>query len=73
MLTGGVADDSKGYYVNPTIVEVNNPGDRMLNEEIFGPVLSVYPFPDKMLDAEVFDVIQKVPFGLTGSVFAQDE
>ena len=45
-MAGGVADDSEGYYIQPTIVQSADPRDRIMNEEIFGPVVSVYVYPD---------------------------
>ncbi|XP_056887648.1 LOW QUALITY PROTEIN: delta-1-pyrroline-5-carboxylate dehydrogenase, mitochondrial [Takifugu flavidus] len=73
VLTGGTCDDSKGYFVEPTIVETTDPQDSIMCEEIFGPVLTVYVYPEE----EYKDVLELIdntsPYALTGSVFAQDQ
>ncbi|XP_070561889.1 delta-1-pyrroline-5-carboxylate dehydrogenase, mitochondrial-like isoform X2 [Ptychodera flava] len=73
VVAGGNCDDSKGYFVDPTVIETTNPDDKIMQEEIFGPVLAVYAYPEK--DSK--DIIQLVnktsPFALTGAVFAQDQ
>ncbi|XP_059622594.1 delta-1-pyrroline-5-carboxylate dehydrogenase, mitochondrial [Phlebotomus argentipes] len=73
IVAGGKCDDSKGYFIQPTIVETTDPRDRIMTEEIFGPVLTVYVYEDKTLDAVVDEVTQATKFALTGAVFAQDE
>jgi len=72
VLAGGKCDDSKGYFVEPTIVETKNPNDRIMKEEIFGPVLTVYAYPDNKLDDVLGSLKDATPFGLTGAVFAKD-
>ncbi|KAH8306971.1 hypothetical protein KR044_001923, partial [Drosophila immigrans] len=73
IIAGGTYSDSKGYFVNPTIVESKDPKDRIMTEEIFGPVLAVYVYKDK----DLFDTMKLVhtttQFALTGAVFGQDE
>jgi 1-pyrroline-5-carboxylate dehydrogenase len=73
LLVGGTYDDSVGYYVHPTVYQVQSPDHRLLNEEIFGPVLAVYVYKD----AEWSSTLKKIDqsgggFALTGAVFAQD-
>jgi len=62
-----------GYYVNPTLVESKNPLDKIMTEEIFGPVLSAYVYPDNEVDKTLKLVDTSTTYSLTGAVFAQDE
>ncbi|XP_073344325.1 delta-1-pyrroline-5-carboxylate dehydrogenase, mitochondrial isoform X2 [Pagrus major] len=73
VIAGGNCDDRKGYFVEPTIVETTDPQDAIMNEEIFGPVLSVYVYPEKDY-REVLQLIDNTsPYALTGAVYAQDK
>lgn len=73
VIAGGHCDDSKGYFVEPTIVETTDPQEAMMSEEIFGPVLTVYVYPDKD-HQEVLRLIDNTsPYALTGAVFAKDQ
>ncbi|CAL8337639.1 unnamed protein product [Merluccius merluccius] len=73
VIAGGNCDDKKGYFVEPTIIQVKDPQDPIMNEEIFGPVLSVYVYPDKDYK-EVLNLVDNTsPYALTGAVFAQDK
>uniref|UniRef100_A0A8C7Y9N4 Aldehyde dehydrogenase 4 family, member A1 n=1 Tax=Oryzias sinensis TaxID=183150 RepID=A0A8C7Y9N4_9TELE len=73
IIAGGNCDDRKGYFVEPTIVETKDPQDPIMSEEIFGPVLSVYVYPDKKY-REVLQLIDRTsPYALTGAVFAHDK
>uniref|UniRef100_A0A4W6FI41 Multifunctional fusion protein n=1 Tax=Lates calcarifer TaxID=8187 RepID=A0A4W6FI41_LATCA len=73
VIAGGNCDDKKGYYVEPTIIETKDPQDAIMNEEIFGPVLTVYVYPEKEY-REVLQLIDSTsPYALTGAVFAQDQ
>uniref|UniRef100_A0A674JYX0 Multifunctional fusion protein n=1 Tax=Terrapene triunguis TaxID=2587831 RepID=A0A674JYX0_9SAUR len=73
ILAGGTCDDTVGYFVEPCIVESKDPKDPIMEEEIFGPVLTVYVYPEKQYK----DILQLIdttsPYGLTGAVFAQDK
>ncbi|XP_078105620.1 delta-1-pyrroline-5-carboxylate dehydrogenase, mitochondrial isoform X2 [Sander vitreus] len=72
VIAGGNYDDSKGYFVEPTIIETTDPRDAIMSEEIFGPVLAVYVYPEKDY-REVLQLIDNTsPYALTGAVFAQD-
>jgi 1-pyrroline-5-carboxylate dehydrogenase len=73
IIAGGEYDSSKGFFVQPTIVECTDPNDKIFTEEIFGPVLSVYPYPDEKCDEVLKSVKTCTPFSLTGAVFAQDK
>ena len=72
MLAGGTYDDSVGYFVRPTVLEIANPENFVFSREYFGPILSVYIFPDHQFD-KVLDQMESVaPYALTGSIIAQD-
>lgn len=72
IIVGGGCDDSKGYFVDPTIIETTDPKTKSMREEIFGPVLTVNVFDDDKY-AEILDTCdQGSDYALTGSIFAQD-
>jgi 1-pyrroline-5-carboxylate dehydrogenase len=71
-VTGGEPDGSKGWFVPATIIETTNPKSRLMVEEIFGPVLTVYVYDDGALDETLALVDATSPFALTGSIFADD-
>lgn len=73
ILGGGQYDDSIGYYIQPTIVETKDPKDKIITEEIFGPVLSVYVYKDSALNETMDLVSTSTKFALTGAIFGQDE
>src|SRR5437879_1350889 len=72
ILFGGECDDTDGYFVHPTVIQVEDPMYRTMCEEIFGPVLSVYVYPDKQWKETLALVDRTSPYALTGGVFAQD-
>lgn len=69
---GGTGEKSKGYFVQPTIIQAHDPHFVTMTEEIFGPVLTVHVYKDKDFDDTVRLVDETSPYGLTGCVFAQD-
>lgn len=72
ILYGGEGDDSQGYFIEPTVIVVQDPKHRLMQEEIFGPVLTIYVYPDKEWEKSL-DLVEKTsPYGLTGSILAQD-
>lgn len=71
ILCGGNGNKSIGYYIEPTVIECKNPKNRLMEEEIFGPILSVYVYPDGQA-LETMDLIDDCRYALTGSIFAQD-
>jgi 1-pyrroline-5-carboxylate dehydrogenase len=72
IVQGGTADDRKGFFVEPTLVETTDPGYRLLCEEIFGPVVTAHVYPDAQW-AETLALIDRTsPYALTGAVFARD-
>ena len=72
IVSGGGCDDTKGYFIEPTVVQSSDPRSRLMREEIFGPVLTIYVYPDKEFD-EVLDIVDSgTAYALTGAVFSQD-
>lgn len=72
VLAGGSYDAEEGYFIRPTILHANNPQAETMREELFGPVLTVYVYPDKSYD-EVLDLCDRTsPYALTGAIFARD-
>lgn len=73
IVAGGGYDKSKGYFIEPTIIETRDPYDKIMKTELFGPVVSVYVYPD---DQDLNDVIKIIKdttqFALTGAIFCQD-
>jgi 1-pyrroline-5-carboxylate dehydrogenase len=69
---GGGTNGEKGYFVEPTLVEAKDPGYRLLCEEIFGPVVTVWVYPDEKWEDTLRIVDETSPYALTGAVFAQD-
>lgn len=72
ILFGGTCDDSVGYYVEPTVIKTTNPRFKTMCEEIFGPVLTIYVYPEKDFEGTLRLCDSTSPYGLTGSIFAQD-
>jgi 1-pyrroline-5-carboxylate dehydrogenase len=72
IVQGGSARDETGYFVEPTLVETSDPAYRLLREEIFGPVVTVYPYPDDEWRATLELVDRTSPYALTGAVFGRD-
>ena len=72
VVAGGVAEPGEGYFIEPTLVETSDPSFRLLQEEIFGPVVTVYPYDDSRWLDTLALVDQTSPYALTGAVFARD-
>ena len=72
IVMGGHRDKSVGYFVEPTIIETTNPHFKSMEEEIFGPVLTVFPYDDDKVDEAVKLCDETSPYGLTGAVFGRD-
>ena len=72
ILAGGGSDDSKGYFVEPTLIRTSNPDFVTMREEIFGPVLTMYVYPNEKFE-ETMDLCDRTsPFALTGAIFARN-
>jgi 1-pyrroline-5-carboxylate dehydrogenase len=72
VLCGGACRGEVGWFVEPTVVQVTDPRHRLMQEEIFGPVLSVLVYRDADLDEAVRLCDTTSPYALTGAVFARD-
>lgn len=72
ILFGGAYDDSKGYYIEPTVIKTTNPKFKSMCEEIFGPVLTVYVYPESEYSETLKLCDTTSPYGLTGAIFAQE-
>ena len=72
IVLGGGRDKSVGYFVEPTVIETSDPHFKSMEEEIFGPVLTVYPYDDDKVWEAVKLCDTTSPYGLTGSVFGRD-
>ena len=72
MVAGGSYDKSKGYFIEPTIIRASDPKYVTLCEELFGPILTVYVYPDAEYEEILALCDQTSPYALTGAVIAQD-
>ncbi|MBN1271187.1 MAG: L-glutamate gamma-semialdehyde dehydrogenase [Candidatus Aminicenantes bacterium] len=72
IIQGGKYDDSKGYFIEPTVVLTENPHFKLLEEEIFGPVLTLYIYPEAEY-AKTLELCDATsPYALTGAIMAND-
>ncbi len=72
ILVGGTTDDSEGYFVQPTVIATEDPGFRLLRDELFGPIVTTYVYDEKRWDDTLRLVDETAPYALTGAVFAND-
>jgi 1-pyrroline-5-carboxylate dehydrogenase len=72
ILVGGECDDSKGWFVQPTVIETTDPRTASMCEEIFGPILTVFVYADAALDETLTLCDTGSPYALTGAIFARD-
>jgi 1-pyrroline-5-carboxylate dehydrogenase len=72
VLQGGRADDRTGFFIEPTLVQTKTPDHRLMVEEIFGPVVTAYVFPDRQWVQTLRLIDRSTPYALTGAVFARD-
>jgi len=72
VIAGGEYDESKGFYIRPTIILTTDPKFKTMEEEIFGPVLTVYVYEADNFEENLKVCDQTSPYGLTGSIFAKD-
>ncbi|KAL6355207.1 hypothetical protein LRP88_11456 [Fusarium phalaenopsidis] len=73
VLAGGHTDKSEGWYIQPTILQTTNPHHDMLKTEFFGPLLTVYVYPDVEYEQTLSLIDKSTKFALTGAVFARDQ
>lgn len=71
-IVGGDCDDNEGWFIPATIIETNNPAGKLMTEEIFGPILTVYVYDGDKFEETLALVDATSPFALTGSIFAND-
>jgi 1-pyrroline-5-carboxylate dehydrogenase len=72
IIVGGGCDKSKGYFIEPTVVVTDNPHFRTMQEEIFGPVLTIYVYADKDFEKTLELVDTTSPYALTGAILSTD-
>jgi 1-pyrroline-5-carboxylate dehydrogenase len=72
ILAGGGADDKKGWFIEPTLIQARNPQYRTMCEELFGPILTVHVYPDKQWKQTLNLVNTTSPYALTGAVLSRD-
>src|SRR6266498_2614255 len=72
VLVGGGVRDDEGYFVEPTVIETRDPDFRLLRDELFGPVVTAYVYPEGKWSDTLDLVDRTAPYGLTGAVFADD-
>jgi 1-pyrroline-5-carboxylate dehydrogenase len=72
ILVGGHCDDSEGYFIQPTVVLTTNPKFKTLCEEIFGPVITIYVYPDTEWNQTLKLVDETGDYALTGAIFSRD-
>ncbi|MHB8851965.1 MAG: L-glutamate gamma-semialdehyde dehydrogenase [Ignavibacteriaceae bacterium] len=72
IITGGKCDDSKGFFIEPTTIVTTNPRFKTMEEEIFGPVFTIFVYDDNKFD-ETLDLCDTTsPYALTGAIWSQD-
>ncbi|MDQ3604612.1 MAG: aldehyde dehydrogenase family protein, partial [Gemmatimonadota bacterium] len=72
VIAGGEYDDEKGYFIEPTLVQVEDSAYRLMCEEVFGPVVGVHVYPEARWEETLRIVDRGSPYALTGAVFAND-
>lgn len=72
IIAGGQCDNSKGFFIRPTVIETTDPKAKTMVEEIFGPVLTVYVYEDKDFELALKFCDESTPYALTGAIFAKD-
>lgn len=72
ILIGGNCDDSKGYFIDATVIETTNPRFKTMQEEIFGPVMTIYVYEDTDFEKTLHLCDETSPYALTGAIFATD-
>lgn len=73
IIAGGITDDSVGWFVSPTVIETSNPFYETMTQELFGPIVTCFPYADDDFDSILQTIDQTSPYGLTGAIFANDK
>ncbi len=72
VVVDGESDHSTGWFVRPTVIRTTDPRGKLMSEEIFGPLLTVYVYPDEKFEETLALCDSTSPYGLTGAIFAHD-
>ena len=72
LVFGGKYDQSQGWFIEPTIFRTTNPAAKLITEEIFGPVVTIYVYPDEQYEETLKLCDSSTPFALTGAIFGKD-
>src|SRR5919106_1072719 len=72
VVVGGGYDDTEGYFVEPTVIRTSDPDFRLLRDELFGPVVTTFVYPDGKWEETLELVDRSAPYALTGAIFADD-
>ncbi len=72
VIHGGGSNDSEGFFVEPTLVETSDPKHRLMQEEIFGPVVALFVYEDARFEETLALCDATSPYALTGGIFARD-
>lgn len=72
IILGGSYDDSKGYFIEPTVVITTNPKYDTMERELFGPLVTIYIYPDELWGETLKLIDQTSEYALTGAVYSQD-
>ncbi|NVI99145.1 L-glutamate gamma-semialdehyde dehydrogenase [Myxococcus sp. AM009] len=72
IVAGGEVDRKQGWFVKPTLVQLDSPSHRILREEIFAPLVGLHVYPDAKYEETLREVDQAAAYALTGAVFARD-
>ena len=72
IIIGGKCDKSEGYFIEPTVIETSSPDFKTIQEEIFGPVITVYPYDDDKFEETLKICDETSPYALTGAIISQN-
>jgi 1-pyrroline-5-carboxylate dehydrogenase len=70
IVVGGGVDDSEGYFVEPTVIQTRNPAFPLMRDELFGPIVTTYVYPEEQWEQTLELVDETAPYGLTGAIFS---
>ena len=72
IIVGGTSDDSVGFFIDPTVIVTSNPHFKTIEEEIFGPVMTIFVYDDDTFEETLQLCDETSPYALTGAIFAKD-
>jgi len=72
IIAGGAADDKEGWFISPTLVETTDPQSRLMREELFGPLVTLFVYDDEAFADTIALIDRSSDYGLTGAIFATD-